>query len=507
MNKYIKLIAIIIVLTMAASVLTGCLKDGKSAYDIAVENGFTGSEAEWLDSLKGASGVNGEKGDKGDKGDVGDRGLTGWEGEDGKNGIDGTNGTDGKDGENGQDGKDGAYIVKAYVNSSGHLILEMSDGGVIDSGFVGAVNTDEDKDPTISESELCIKRGSFYILDTNLDYPIWSSSDISVARVAANGLIVAMGEGTTTITVTSANGKSATCELTVLDVNYTVNADGEATVTQYNGSLESLIIPEVIEGYTVKEIGSWAFFDNQSTKNVVLPDRVEKIGYGAFSTCGNLESIDLGDGLTSLGQSAFSDCTALKDITLPESLEEMGGAIFYGCTGLLEITIPSKITTIGGSMFDACTSLASVTMTNVETIEGWAFYDCSALTEIALPASLSSIGEAAFKNCTALETVTFGNPNTIYWADTFEGCVFIAPISADGFVALDMQMYTKSDLLVRSTPSFDEDNVVASLTLAKGAEVHVVGVNAAEGFARIEINGGEYYVSLKYLSKDPIENV
>lgn len=30
-------------------------KDGKSAYDIAVENGFEGSEKEWLDSLKGQS--------------------------------------------------------------------------------------------------------------------------------------------------------------------------------------------------------------------------------------------------------------------------------------------------------------------------------------------------------------------------------------------------------------------------------------------------------------------
>lgn len=30
-------------------------KDGKSAYDIAVENGFTGSQVEWLESLQGKS--------------------------------------------------------------------------------------------------------------------------------------------------------------------------------------------------------------------------------------------------------------------------------------------------------------------------------------------------------------------------------------------------------------------------------------------------------------------
>lgn len=31
-------------------------EDGKSAYEIAKEHGFTGSEAEWLESLKGAGG-------------------------------------------------------------------------------------------------------------------------------------------------------------------------------------------------------------------------------------------------------------------------------------------------------------------------------------------------------------------------------------------------------------------------------------------------------------------
>lgn len=32
-------------------------EDGKSAYQIAVENGFEGTEEEWLDSLKGKNGT------------------------------------------------------------------------------------------------------------------------------------------------------------------------------------------------------------------------------------------------------------------------------------------------------------------------------------------------------------------------------------------------------------------------------------------------------------------
>lgn len=47
-------------------------EDGKSAYEIAVDNGFVGTEQEWLNSLKGADGNDGAKGAKGDKGDPGD---------------------------------------------------------------------------------------------------------------------------------------------------------------------------------------------------------------------------------------------------------------------------------------------------------------------------------------------------------------------------------------------------------------------------------------------------
>ena len=49
-------------------------RDGKSAYEIARENGFTGTKEEWLESLKG------QKGDKGGKGLDGQRGEQGLQG-------------------------------------------------------------------------------------------------------------------------------------------------------------------------------------------------------------------------------------------------------------------------------------------------------------------------------------------------------------------------------------------------------------------------------------------
>ena len=67
--------------------------DGKSAYDLAIENGFVGTEAQWIASLKGT---------KGDQGIQGETGETGPRGEKGDTGADGTNGKDGTNGTNGQ---------------------------------------------------------------------------------------------------------------------------------------------------------------------------------------------------------------------------------------------------------------------------------------------------------------------------------------------------------------------------------------------------------------------
>lgn len=41
---------------------------GKSAYEIAVDNGFVGTETEWLESLKGADGKDGTNGKNGENG-------------------------------------------------------------------------------------------------------------------------------------------------------------------------------------------------------------------------------------------------------------------------------------------------------------------------------------------------------------------------------------------------------------------------------------------------------
>lgn len=85
------LIVVVMALALCAVLLSACGNKtitGKSAYEIAVENGFEGTESEWLDSLKGTDGRNGT------------------DGRDGRNGIDG------------EDGKDNALTVKDYYDAA-----------------------------------------------------------------------------------------------------------------------------------------------------------------------------------------------------------------------------------------------------------------------------------------------------------------------------------------------------------------------------------------------------
>lgn len=65
----------------------------------------------------------------------------------------------------------------------------------------------------------------------------WTSSDTTVATVDGDGVVYGVSAGTATITVTTSNGLSATCEVTVRDGNTTEssetvnNEDGTSTVT------------------------------------------------------------------------------------------------------------------------------------------------------------------------------------------------------------------------------------------------------------------------------------
>lgn len=113
--------------------------DGLSAYQVAVNEGFTGNEAAWLVSLEGADGSDGAtgaqgiQGIQGIQGEVGPQGPQGNPGDDGADGATGAQGPQGDTGQAGSDGNDGANGATGAPGNDG------ADGA---DGAAGADGTD-----------------------------------------------------------------------------------------------------------------------------------------------------------------------------------------------------------------------------------------------------------------------------------------------------------------------------------------------------------------------------
>lgn len=115
--------------TNAANAATNAVKqakeagtfDGQSAYALAVQLGYTGSEAAWIASLKGAKG---DKGDTGAQGPKGETGATGPQGPQGPTGPQGSTGARGPTGPQGPQGPAGA----SAVYTSGTYYVRYTDG-------------------------------------------------------------------------------------------------------------------------------------------------------------------------------------------------------------------------------------------------------------------------------------------------------------------------------------------------------------------------------------------
>ena len=129
--------------------------DGKSAYQIAVDNGYPGTEQAWLASLKGDKGDTGEPGAAGEKGEPGEKGDTGTAGKDGRDGTDGAAGRDGVNGasayeiavQHGYGGSETAWLasLKGEKGDKGDTGAAGAKGEKGDTGATGAKGEKGDK--------------------------------------------------------------------------------------------------------------------------------------------------------------------------------------------------------------------------------------------------------------------------------------------------------------------------------------------------------------------------
>ena len=203
------------------------------------------------------------------------------------------------------------------------------------------------------------------------------------------------------------------------DWQYVVLEDGTAEITKYSGRVETLVIPDILDGVSVTSIGESAFDLCISLRSITIPDSVNNIGRNPFSFCYDLSSIHVSPDHTYfavIDSILFSKpdkrlvCYPMKltnkNYQIPDGIRIIGDFAFNGCSSLTSITIPDSVTSIGNDAFNSCSSLTSITIPDsVTSIGDDAFFSCSSLTSITIPDSVKNIGRNPFSFCYDLSSI------------------------------------------------------------------------------------------------------
>ena len=392
--------------------------DGKSAYEIAVENGYTGTEQEWLQSLVGSSDAN------------------------------------------------GVGIVDVTVNEDGDIVIKLSSGEIIVCGGHSekCVHEYDDEWDIISEAS-CENLGIKIRSCTKCEYKDYQISLKLDHSYLDNVILPTCTSKGYTEHICENCGKTYKDEETeqldhqyeflyeivsnckehkVLEqcklclntqpvdkepvsehnyVNYVCTVCGHSLITpdelfvfellendtykvssKYVNELpETVIIPSVYQDKLVTEISDSAFINGKQIKKIVLPESIVKIGRSAFEGCENLRTLNLPEGITELPYSVFSNCKNLTNLTLPTSLEIIGTLAFYNCNSIEVLTLPLSIKSIEDFAFFECSKLAFIeNNSQLESIGNGAFTGCISLVNFVIPETVVSMGSYVFKNCILL---------------------------------------------------------------------------------------------------------
>lgn len=99
--------------------------------------------------------------------------------------------------------------------------------------------------------------------------------------------------------------------------NYTyVVENGHAEIVWYSGDEKEVVIPEKIDGYTVKVIKDNAFYNKRAITSITLPVHLQKLENGCFYKCFSLEKMFIPKELTEMGPNPFFRTPSLQSITV-----------------------------------------------------------------------------------------------------------------------------------------------------------------------------------------------
>ena len=244
--------------------------------------------------------------------------------------------------------------------------------GIGDSAFSGCTSLTS---VTITSSVTSIGNSAFSACSS-----LTLANFLGNAPVMGTGVFAAASHGFTLFYFNNATGftsptwnDSSGDSYPANNFTYTV-ANGQITITGYNGSSNSVNIPSSINGIPV----------------------------------------------TSLGNNAFSGCTQLTNATIPFNVTSIGTSAFFGCTGLTSFSIPSTVTSIGASAFSGCIGLTTVTIPiSVTSIGSTAFFNCTSLNRVYFLGNAPSLGSLAFASMGSCFTFYYFNNSTGFTSPTW----------------------------------------------------------------------------------------
>ena len=168
--------------------------------------------------------------------------------------------------------------------------------------------------------------------------------------------------------------------------------DGQAVSPVQDG--DEIVVPDILGGMLVTEIGFNAFADFSSVASIKIPETVTKIGAKAFLNCSSLSEIILPQRVTTIRNGAFQGCIAITSVVVPQCVLDSGLSSVFPSSyqSITNVVIADGATRIGRSSFS----------------------DCSSLERVHIPASLTNIDNLAFAKCTRLRDITIAEGNASF---------------------------------------------------------------------------------------------
>ena len=178
----------------------------------------------------------------------------------------------------------------------------------------------------------------------------------------------------------------------------------DISIVQYDGFDSDIVVPSVIDGYTVTTIGDLAlyygeYYSEVPVKSLTLPDTLTTLERRSLSTCSYLTSVTIPANVNTIGEFALTNCRKLEKIHVAAGNQNFSSVdgVLYDAAGKQLLFYPSA----GAERY--------VVPEGVRQIADYAFYYTNTLTTVFLPASISEIGVGAFGNSALSEIYFAGN--------------------------------------------------------------------------------------------------